>query len=116
MKIYATNKHPDIQDFVGQDVWVRCAAESSYRGNSDVFYNFTDYDQARDRYHYRLLPAHYVDDRFQDADAESAFGVRLLSHTTGNMPRWVFEECYEFVTPLEMYTTEELTELLGTEP
>ena len=116
MKIYASNKHPDINDFIGRDLWVRCSAPEDYFGDqSGDFFNFTEYDSDSDRLYYRRLPAHFIDDYFQNPDQYDHIGhLWLRSH--GNMSKRVFDTYYNITKPLEMYTTEELKELLGNEP
>ena len=115
MKIYASNRQPDIQDFVGRDLWIRCSIPEGYFGEQDDFFNFTEYDPDTNRLYYRRLPAHIVEGYFQDPEQYAHMGNMWL-RSRGNMSKRVFDEYYTITTPLEMYTTEELTELLGKEP
>ena len=105
MRIYANRENPNIEDFIGQDIWVRCyIVDSGY----DAYVKFLEQSIHNPNWvTYSMYGADFLDYHYlgmvsrQEAldELEEQYLYRI--------------DNFELCLPIDAYTTEELIEIIN---
>ena len=103
MKIYCSNSISDIEEFIGTDFWVRYV---EHLLGTDYYSYINIIDADATRVYWRWLTDEYLSITHQYGDP--------IDEVMNSDPVGVFLQRFIPVQPIELYTTEDMEDILGT--
>lgn len=105
MKIYASTPEYDFDQFIGQDVWVKCICNEAPEYPISYWFNILAKDDTTGSYIVHRVPDVFV--RKGEFHCNLSTYNALISKTGIRMPISMVLRNIKIAVPLEMYTTDE---------